>query len=704
MQNNSADQSPNRLIFEKSPYLLQHAYNPVDWYPWGSEAFEKAQKEDKPVFLSIGYSTCHWCHVMERESFENQEVAELLNESFVCIKVDREERPDIDSTYMRVCQMMTGSGGWPLTILLTPDKRPFFAATYLPRESRFGRVGLKELVPTIQESWTTRRSEVYGLAEKILSLLQRRQGETSVKAEELDELTLDEAYLNLLDTFDERYGGFGGAPKFPSPQRLIFLLRYWKRTGKRKALRMVEETLDAMQRGGIYDHVGFGFHRYSTDRQWRVPHFEKMLYDQAMLTIAYVEAYQVTGRKEYRETAQEVLTYVLRDMTDRTGGFYSAEDADVEGEEGKFYLWTDDEIRQRLPKDEAELVIDVFNVEKDGNFEEESTRIKTGNNILHLTKQFIKIAHDQNLPFEDLKERWKKDRVKLFTARENRVHPSKDDKILVDWNGLMIVALSKASQAFNITQYADAAKGAVNFIFEKMLDSQGRLCHRYREGETAIPGFLNDYAFLIWGLIELYETTFEVKYLQYAISLNDDMIRYFWDNKEGGFYFTAENAEKILVRNKEIYDGAYPSGNSVATLNLLRLARMTGKTDYEAKAAQMQQIFSDSVSQAPAAHTSLMGALDFALGPSYEVVIVGKRQNQDTKAMLNALKSRFIPNKVVLFRPIEDEYPEIAQYAEFTKDLSSLQGKATAYVCHNYQCDLPTTRIEEMLRSLDAMT
>ncbi|MCW4037670.1 MAG: thioredoxin domain-containing protein [Candidatus Bathyarchaeota archaeon] len=704
MQNTSAQRNPNRLVFEKSPYLLQHAYNPVDWHPWGAEAFEKAEREEKPVFLSIGYSTCHWCHVMERESFENHAVAELLNETFVCIKVDREERPDIDRTYMRVCQLMTGSGGWPLTILLTPDKRPFFAATYLPQESRFGRVGLTELIPSIQEFWTTRRSEVDDLAEKVLSLLKRRQGEASIQAEELDELTLDGAYLYLLDTFDERDGGFGKTPKFPSPQRLLFLLRYWKRTGKEEALRMVEKTLDAMRCGGIYDHVGFGFHRYSTDKHWRVPHFEKMLYDQAMLTIAYVEAYQATRRKEYEKTAREILTYVLRDMTDPAGGFHSAEDADVEGEEGKFYLWTDDEIRQRLPKDEAELVIDAFNVAKNGNFEEESTRRVTGKNILHLTNPFRKIANDQNVPSEEVKERWEKARGILFTARESRVHPRKDDKILADWNGLMIVALAKASQAFNDMQYADAAKKAANFIFENMLDSRGRLYHRYREGEAAIPGFLNDYAFLIWGLIELYETTFEVKYLRHAIALAEDMIRQFWDEKEGGFYFTAEDAENVLIRDKMIYDGAYPSGNSVAALNLLRLARMTGKPEYEAKATQILQTFADAVSQAPAAYTSLLGALDFALGPSSEVVIVGKRQNQDTKALVNALKTRFIPNKVVLFRPTEEEHPEIAQYVEFTRDLTSIEGKATAYVCRNYQCDLPTTRKEEMLRSLDAIT
>jgi len=638
---------------------------------------------------------------MERESFENHEVAALLNEAFVCIKVDREERPDIDSTYMQVCQLMTGSGGWPLTILLTPDKRPFFAATYLPRESRLGRVGLTELIPAVREVWATRRHEMYDVADKILLVLGRKPRNARVPAAELDEVTLNEAYLNLSDTYDERDGGFGEAPKFPTPQRLLFLLRYGKRTGKGKALRMVEVTLDAMRRGGIYDHVGFGFHRYATDRQWRVPHFEKMLYDQAMLTMAYVEAYQATGKEAYKETAREIVTYVLRDMTDPSGGFYSAEDADVEGEEGKFYLWTDDEIRQRLPTAEAELVIDAFNVEKNGDFEDESTRKKTGKNILYLTKPLSEIAHDRHRLLEEIQERKENARRTLFTARERRARPRKDDKILADWNGLMIAALAKASHAFNNTRFADAAKGAARFVFETMLDTQGRLCHRYREGEASIPGFLNDYAFLIWGLLDLYEATFEVPYLQHAMALNEEMLRLFWDEKDGGFYFTAKDAESVLIRSKEIADGAHPSGNSVAALNLLRLARMTGKIEYEEKAIQILRTFADAVSPAPAAHTSLLIALDFALGPSYEVVIVGQRGRQDTEALIRALQTRFIPNKVVLFRSTDEESPEIAQCAEFTRDLSSIEGQATAYVCHNYQCELPTTHKEEMLRSLD---
>jgi uncharacterized protein YyaL (SSP411 family) len=693
----------NRLLFEKSPYLLQHAYNPVDWHPWGAAAFAKAAREEKPVFLSIGYSTCHWCHVMERESFEDPEVAQLLNETFVCIKVDREERPDIDRIYMRVCQLMTGSGGWPLTILLLPDKRPFFAATYIPRESRFGRMGMMELIPRVKEGWSTRRDDLERVAEKSLAVLRRGVVEAGLaQGQEMDATTVDAAYLALVDAFDERYGGFGRAPKFPSPHRLRFLLRYWKRTGKEQARRMVEQTLEAMRRGGIYDHVGFGFHRYATDRQWCVPHFEKMLYDQAMLAMAYVEAYQALGNEEDKETACEILTYILRDLTDPMGGFYSAEDADVAGEEGQFYLWTTDEIRQWLPTDQADLVRDVFNVEKNGNFEEGSTRRKTGKNILHRTTSLKKLADEQNVPLAELTAAWERARETLFTARERRAHPHKDDKLLADWNGLMIAALAKASRIVNEDTYVDAATGAVQFIVEHMRDSEGRLFHRYRDGEAAIPGFLNDYAFLVWGLIELYETTFDVKYLQHAIALTDEMIHRFWDDEHGGFYFTADDAENVLVRDKEIDDGAYPSGNAVATLNLLHLARMTGNPAYEAKAAQILQTFATSVSQAPAAHAHMMMALEFIQGPAYEVVVVGDRRQDDTNNMLNALNQLFIPHKVVLFRPAHEEHPQVTRYAEFTSRLSSIEGKATAYVCRNYECQLPTTNIDEMLRLLDA--
>ncbi|MEX2722881.1 MAG: thioredoxin domain-containing protein [Candidatus Freyarchaeota archaeon] len=695
-----AERRPNRLISQKSPYLLQHAYNPVDWYPWGEEAFEKAKREDKPIFLSIGYSTCHWCHVMEKESFEDPEVARLMNETFVSIKVDREERPDIDNVYMMVCQMMTGSGGWPLTIIMTPSGKPFFAGTYIPKESRFGLTGMKSLIPRIKEFWEKRREEVENSAEQIIASIKSASRETA--GEDLAEEILHRCYENLYDVFDEQNGGFGYGRKFPAPHNLYFLLRYWKRTGDGWPLKMVEKTLQAMRLGGIYDHVGFGFHRYSVDSKWLVPHFEKMLYDQALLVLAYIEAYQATGKLVYAQTAQEVLTYVLRDMVSPEGGFYSAEDADSEGEEGKFYLWGEEEIRQILSREEAEAVIKIYNISKEGNFEEEASRRKTGKNILHLKKPLPEIFLELRRPLEETLKLLENARQKLFQEREKRVHPLKDDKILTNWNGLMIAALAKAAQVLEKPEYLDAAKRAADFILGKMRKEEGRLYHRYREGEAAILGFLDDYAFLIYGLIELYEANFEVKYLREAINLTGEMIKLFWDEMNGGFYFTASDAENVLIRNKEIYDGAYPSGNSIAMLDLLLLSRLAANPEYEEKAAQLVRAFSRTVSRNPLGHTQLMVGLDFALGPSYEVVIVGNTHTNDTKTMLRALREKFVPNKVVIFVPSDEKSPEITSIAEFTKNQESIEGKATAYVCQNLACKFPTTDVGKMLELLKA--
>lgn len=693
----------NKLASEKSPYLLQHAHNPVDWYPWSAEAFQRARAEDKPVFLSIGYSTCHWCHVMEKESFEDQEVAKLLNDAFVCIKVDREERPDLDAVYMKVCQAITGTGGWPLHIMMTADKKPFFAATYLPKESRFGQTGMKQLLPQITQLWTSKRNELIDSAEKITTLLKEREEKSRElqPTEELAEHTLDEAYLHLAENFDEDNGGFGYAPKFPAPQNLSFLLRYWKRTGYDKALQMVEKTLKAMRFGGIYDQLGSGFHRYSTDQKWLVPHFEKMLYDQAMLISVYAEAYQATGKQEYKRTAYEVVTYILQNMTDPNGGFYSAEDADSEGEEGKFYLWTEQEIRQAVSQDEAEIVKKVFGTEEEGNFAETVTGKKTGKNILYLKRQLAELSSDLHFSPEELQNLVDEARQKLLAVREKRVRPSKDDKILTDWNGLMIMSLAKASQVFNEPEFAAAACRAADFIIGHLRDAEGRLVHRYREGEASVSGFLDDYAFFVWGLIELYETVFRMEYFHYAIDLADRMISQFWDKERGGFYQTADNSETALVKNKEVYDGAYPSGNSIAALDLICLARMTGETRFEEKAAQLMQAFSVEVSRTPSAHTQLMVALDFALGPSSEVVIVGDPQKEDTIKMLQTLRSKFLPRKVVLFRSSTQKDPEIAGLAEFTKDLRGTEGKATAFVCRSHICDLPTTDTHTMLDLLD---
>jgi uncharacterized protein YyaL (SSP411 family) len=637
---------------------------------------------------------------MAHESFEHPEVARLMNETFVSIKVDREERPDIDNVYMSVCQVMTGSGGWPLSIMITPDKKPFFAATYIPREGRFGMIGMLELIPQIRELWATRRGEALNVSNKIATILQQTSRDTP--DEELDEATLELTYEQLAKRFDGQHAGFSSAPKFPTPHNLLFLLRYWKHGGNKAALDMVEKTLQAMRRGGIYDHVGFGFHRYSTDSQWLVPHFEKMLYDQAMLAMAYTEAYQATGKEDYGKTAREIFTYVLRDMTAPEGGFCSAEDADSEGEEGKFYLWTQEEVRQALGNEEADFIARVFNIEKDGNFAEQATGRRSGVNILHVKKPLGELASDLSLSQQDLQKHLELIRQKLFAYREKRVHPMKDDKILTDWNGLMIAALAKGAQAFDEPEYAEAACRAADFILGNMRKADGRLWHRYREGQAGVQANLDDYAFLVWGLIELYEAIFDARYLGVALELTSDMIRHFWDEDDGGLYLVPDDGESLFVRKKEIYDGAIPSGNSVAMLNLLRLGRMTANSGLEEKAAKIGRAFSGSVKQSPSAHTQLMVALDFGIGPCYEVVIAGNAKAEDTKAMVKALRTRFLPVKVVLLNSSEQKLPEIAQLAEFTRNQSSIGGKATAYVCQNYNCKLPTTDINKMLELLNA--
>ena len=682
----------NRLKSEKSPYLLQHADNPVDWYPWGEEAFAKARREDKPIFLSIGYSTCHWCHVMERESFQDPEVARLLNEVFVNIKVDREERPDLDSIYMSVCQLVSGQGGWPLTIAITPEQKPFFASTYIPRENRFGRVGLLEIIPRIKELWENRRGEILESAEKITGML--RQFVPSGRGDVLGPAPLDTAYRNLAQIFDAEHGGFGTAPKFPTPHTLLFLLRYWKRTGNGNAREKVEATLQAMRRGGIFDQVGFGFHRYSTDKRWLVPHFEKMLYDQALLAMAYTEAFQATGREEYRQTAREIFSYVLRDLADPAGGFYSAEDADSEGEEGKYYLWSTPEVREILGEEGAALICRGFNLEDEGNYIDAAAGGKTGRNIPHLEKSLEELSEFLNVP--DLARRVAGAREKLLAAREKRVRPHRDDKILTDWNGLMIAALARGAQALDEPAYAEAAEKAADFILAGMVGSGGKLLHRYRDGQAAISAHLDDYAFLVWGLLDLYEATFAVRYLRSARDLARTAIRRFWDDESGGFFLAAEDAGEMLVRPKEIYDGAVPSGNSAMALNLLRLARFTSEAELEERAAGIEKAFSRLVANTPNAYAALLLAVEFRLGPPAEVVIAGNPEAEDTRAMIRRVRGSYFPNKVVLLRPEGEEPPEIVDLAPFTREQNSVDGKAAAYVCRDYQCRSPVTDPEKM--------
>jgi uncharacterized protein YyaL (SSP411 family) len=683
----------NKLINEKSPYLLQHVNNPVDWYPWGEEAFQKAKKEKKPIFLSIGYSTCHWCHVMAHESFESEDVAGLMNEAFISIKVDREERPDIDKIYMTVCQMMTGSGGWPLTILLTPDKKPFFAGTYFPKESKFGRIGLIDLIKRVKSLWINNKDELLESAEKITASLQNLSQESP--GDKFNEKILKKTYNQLSSQFDSKKGGFSDRPKFPTPHNLMFLLRYWKRTGEQHALEMVEKTLQEIRKGGIYDHIGFGIHRYSTDRNWFVPHFEKMLYDQALIAIAYIEAFQATRKKIYKKTAEEIFEYVIRDMVSPKGGFYSAEDADSEGEEGKFYVWSRAELEEVLDQKEVELIVNIYNITASGNYLEEATGRKTDKNILYLNQIQDTEQGEEYLKLENIRQR-------LFKYREKRIHPHKDDKILTDWNGLMIAALTKGARAFSKPKYLKIAQNAINFIINNLKKEDGILLHRYREGNAEIEGFLTDYAFFIWGLLEMFEATFNNKYLELALELNEYLLKYFWDEHIGGFYFTSESNEELLSRQKEIYDGAIPSGNSVSMLNLLRLSYITGDHILEEKADILSRVFSEKLEASPLAYTQFMVAADFAVGPTYSLVIAGNSNSKDTLKILEAVENEYLPNKVLLLRKMEQENPDIDKFSNFVQFFDDKDNKATAYVCIDKTCKPPSHEIDKILEYLDS--
>ena len=673
-------ETPNRLINEKSPYLLQHAHNPVHWYPWGEEAFSKAREENKPVFLSIGYSTCHWCHVMERESFEDEEVAKVLNQSFIAIKVDREERPDIDHIYMTVCQALTGQGGWPLSVFLTPEKKPFYAGTYYPKKSRWGRPGFIDLLKQIATKWTTERDQLIQTGEQIKNMIQPQL--TLVNPGEITQATLRQAFDDFRERFDNRYGGFGDAPKFPTPHNLTFLLRYYWATGENMALEMVEKTLQNMYRGGIYDHLGFGFSRYSTDQKWLVPHFEKMLYDNALLAIAYLEFAQVSGAREYAGVAEEIFTYVLRDMTSPEGGFYSAEDADSEGEEGKFYVWTPEEIKAVLGEQLGRIYCEAYDITERGNFEGKSIPNLINNNLEHLT-------HKAGLSIQELKQKLEEARQQLFKAREKRVHPYKDDKILTSWNGLMIAALAIGGRILQQPRYTQAAANALAFINKNLLRSDGRLMARFRDGEAAYPAYLDDYAFLIWGSLELYEATFEPLYLSHALELNRQMIDLFWDEAEGGLFFYGADSEQLIARPKEIYDGALPSGNSVAALNLLRLARLTGETRLEELAARQLATFGGRVERYPAGFTFLLMAAQFALNPGAEIVIMGDPALDETRKMLQVLQQEvFLPNSVYLLAPTGKAKNEIERLAPKVREMPP-HDRPTAYICQNYSCQAP---------------
>ena len=701
-QPTAAPTKKNHLAAEKSPYLLQHADNPVDWYPWGEEAFTKAREEDKPIFLSIGYATCHWCHVMAHESFEDPVVAALMNETFINIKVDREERPDIDQVYMTVCQMLTGSGGWPLTIIMTPEKEPFFAGTYFPRESRYGRIGMIDLVPKVEQLWSSERDKVNGSAEQISARLttvsQPRAGGVA------DPQLPDRAYRELASRYDPKFGGFSSAPKFPSPHNLLFLSRYSVLGSQPQAMKMADHTLEEMRRGGIFDQVGFGFHRYSTDAEWLVPHFEKMLYDQAMLVLASTEAFLAGGTADHRKTVAEIVTYVLRDMTSPQGGFYSAEDADSEGEEGVFYLWTLDQLTGTLGKDDGAFAAAVWNATAAGNFADEASAEQTGTNILHRDTEDDDAATGLGIESDEFSLRLETVRQRLFLDRETRIHPLKDDKILADWNGLMAAALARAGRVFSEPAYIDAARGAVDFALESMRTEAGRLQHRWRDGELTVPAFLDDHVFLVFALLELYDATAEAEYLQRAVDLQAAADTLFWDADHGGYFFSATDGENLLIRQKEIYDGAIPSGNSVAAWNLLRLARLTGRSEFADRAANIFTAFAADTTQSASAHSHLADAMLFARSPSLEIVIAGDPGAADTRAMIEVVRAKYLPQSVTLVVPPGADGDAIRALAPFTENHSLIDGKAAAYVCRDYACKMPTTDPDQLGKLLDGAT
>lgn len=620
---------------------------------------------------------------MERESFEDEGVAGVLNNSFISIKVDREERPDIDSIYMSVCQTITGQGGWPLTIVMTPDKKPFFAGTYFPKTGTRGMPGLISILERISDMWRERKEELMETGDRITETIKNEAGRTATMEVGMD--TVDAAYRGLKAMFDSRYGGFGTAPKFPTPHNLSFLLRYWKLTGKEGAREMAEKTLEAMYRGGIFDHIGFGFSRYSTDRKWLVPHFEKMLYDNALLALAYVEAYQAAGNELFREVAESIFVYVIRDMTSAAGGFYSAEDADSEGEEGKFYLWDTDQVKEAVGEKDAGVFCPYYDISSAGNFE--------GRSIPNLIEADLRELRDNEISprLENIRER-------LFKYREGRVHPYKDDKILTGWNGLMIAAMAYGGRVLGNGEYIECAERAAGFITSTLVREDGRLLARYRDGEAAYLAYLDDYAFLVWGLLELYQATFNKKYLTSAVYFNKEMLRLFWDDEMGGLFLYGEDSEELISRPKEIYDGAMPSGNSVAAMNLQRLSRMTKDANLEEKSRRQIEAFGGEVERHPSSYTHYIMALMLSMDKTKEIVVAVNKQ-EDENQMLDEINDRFLPFATVL---LNDGDSELLAIAPHCRGQETIGGKPTAYVCGDHSCMPPVAAVEEFEKILES--
>jgi uncharacterized protein YyaL (SSP411 family) len=677
----------NNLINETSPYLLQHAHNPVDWYPWGEAALSRARAENKPILLSIGYSACHWCHVMEHESFENEDIASLMNENFVNIKVDREERPDLDQIYMNAVQMMTGHGGWPMTMFLTPEGVPFYGGTYFPPSDRYNMAGFPRILASVAEAYRSQPEQVASTASTMLGEL-RRVGLAETSRELLTTEILDSAFRRIAANYDRTNGGFGGAPKFPPAMNLDFFLHTYHRTGSNEALEMVEHTARKMAEGGMYDQLGGGFHRYSVDAQWLAPHFEKMLYDNALLSRMYLHTYQVSKNPEARRVAEETLDYVVREMTDARGGFYSSQDADSEGEEGKFFVWSRQAVLDLLGERDGDLFCEYFDVTEGGNFE--------GQNILHITSSIEDVAVRNKISVEQLQATIKTGRQKLFELREQKVKPDRDEKVLTAWNGLMLASLAEASAILERSDYRSVAEANAHFLLAH-LQKDGLLLRSYKDGEAKLNAYLEDYACLIHGLISLYEATGELTWIESAVSLADKMIEQFWDESAGGFFFTGNRHEQLIVRTKEFMDNATPSGNSIATLSLLRLALLTGNEDYRRRATAVLRLSADQIRRYPSAFGFALSAVDFYLDSPLEVVIVGSPDPR-LDALLRPVWQTYLPNRVVALCRKEHEQAE-ALIPLFT-GRNTLASQPTAFVCRANTCQKPANTPDDLLKQL----
>ncbi|HEX6746449.1 MAG TPA: thioredoxin domain-containing protein [Longimicrobium sp.] len=680
---------PNRLANETSPYLLQHAHNPVDWYPWGAEALERARAEDRPILLSVGYSACHWCHVMERESFENAETVALMNELFVNVKVDREERPDVDSIYMTAVQQMTGHGGWPMTMFLTPRGEPFYGGTYYPPEPRYGMPSFRQVLRAVAEAWRERRADVERSAGAMRDALAQSGAVHAESPSAVDGAVPDAAYASLAARFDPRWGGFGGAPKFPQAMILEFLLRQWKRTGEEEALRMADVTLRKMADGGMYDHVGGGFARYSVDAQWLVPHFEKMLYDNALLTRTYLHAWQATHDDAHRRVVEETFGWVEREMTSPEGGFYSALDADSEGEEGKFYLWTPAEVDELLGSDDGPLFRRYYDVSEAGNFE--------GRNILHTARAMDDVAAAAGVAPERLRAVVERGRQVLYEARAKRVWPGLDDKVLTSWNAMMLHAFAEAARVFEREDWRSIAVRSAEFL-TTALRPEGRLLRTYKEGRAKIPAFLEDHALLVDALIAVYEATWDARWVREARSLADDMLARFWAEDEGIFYDTASDAEQLVVRPRDVFDNATPSGNSAAVMALLRLGELTGEARYREVAERVLGGMAEYMARVPLGFGHLLCALDFSLAAPVEIAIIGNPSSDETRALVRTASRIYLPNAVLAGKRDGDDGAD--DLIPLLRDRTALGGRATAYVCERLACRQPVSDPDELARQL----